>query len=237
MVTTAPSPRREQTWYPHIHHIFALRHTGRTMSTPTTSGQRETIVILDFGSQYSRLIARRIRESNVYCELLPPNTPWERIAALNPRGFVLSGGPASVYEAGAPLAPPRGAGQRPARPRHLLRHAPAGPPAGRLDDRLHTARVRSRRYRCGTREPPLRRPALAPAGLDEPRRLGGRAAARLPGGRAHRHHPRRRDRGGQRADRRAVPPGGGAYPRGCPDPAELRAAISAAATAPGRPRT
>lgn len=76
------------------------------MSTPITSGQRETIVILDFGSQYSRLIARRIRESNVYCELLPPNTPWERIAALNPKGFVLSGGPASVYQTGAPMAPP-----------------------------------------------------------------------------------------------------------------------------------
>jgi len=76
------------------------------MSTPTPNTQRETIVILDFGSQYSRLIARRIRESNVYCELLPPNTPWERIAALNPAGFVLSGGPASVYEAGAPMAPP-----------------------------------------------------------------------------------------------------------------------------------
>ena len=55
------------------------------MSTPATT-QRETIVILDFGSQYSRLIARRIRESNVYCELLPPSTPWERIAALNPKG-------------------------------------------------------------------------------------------------------------------------------------------------------
>jgi GMP synthase (glutamine-hydrolysing) len=66
---------------------------------------RETIVILDFGSQYSRLIARRIRESNVYCELLPPNTSWERIEALNPRGFVLSGGPCSVYDPGAPQAP------------------------------------------------------------------------------------------------------------------------------------
>jgi len=65
----------------------------------------ETIVILDFGSQYSRLIARRIRECNVYCELLPPSTPWDRIAALNPRGFVLSGGPASVYEPGAPQVP------------------------------------------------------------------------------------------------------------------------------------
>ena len=66
---------------------------------------RETIVILDFGSQYSMLIARRIRESHVYCEVLPHDTPWEKIEPLNPKGFVLSGGPASVYTSGAPLAP------------------------------------------------------------------------------------------------------------------------------------
>ncbi len=68
------------------------------------SGQ-ETVVVLDFGSQYSMLIARRIRECRVYCELVPYDTPWEQIAHLNPKGFVLSGGPASVYEQGAPLAP------------------------------------------------------------------------------------------------------------------------------------
>jgi GMP synthase (glutamine-hydrolysing) len=51
------------------------------------------------------LIARRLRELNVYCELLSPDTPWERIAPLNPKGFILSGGPASVYDQGAPLAP------------------------------------------------------------------------------------------------------------------------------------
>jgi GMP synthase (glutamine-hydrolysing) len=67
--------------------------------------KRETIVILDFGSQYSRLIARRIRECHVYCELVPFDAPWEKIAALQPKGFVLSGGPASVYDANAPLAP------------------------------------------------------------------------------------------------------------------------------------
>jgi GMP synthase (glutamine-hydrolysing) len=65
---------------------------------------RETIVILDFGSQYSRLIARRIRECNVYCELVPPGVSWERIQALNPKGFILSGGPCSVYDPGAPQA-------------------------------------------------------------------------------------------------------------------------------------
>ena len=66
----------------------------------------ETIVVIDFGSQYSRLIARRIREFHVYCELVSHDTPWEKIASLNPRAFILSGGPASVYTPGAPLAPP-----------------------------------------------------------------------------------------------------------------------------------
>ncbi len=69
-------------------------------------GERETIVVLDFGSQYSMLIARRVRECQVYCELVPYDTPWEKIAPLNPRGFILSGGPASVYDPGAPLPLP-----------------------------------------------------------------------------------------------------------------------------------
>ena len=68
--------------------------------------ERETIVVLDFGSQYSMLIARRLRECHVYCELVPYDTPWEKIASLNPRGFILSGGPASVYDSGAPLPLP-----------------------------------------------------------------------------------------------------------------------------------
>ena len=67
--------------------------------------EREAIVVIDFGSQYSLLIARRIRECQVYCELVPHDTPWDKIAPLNPKGFILSGGPASAYEPGAPLAP------------------------------------------------------------------------------------------------------------------------------------
>jgi GMP synthase (glutamine-hydrolysing) len=72
---------------------------------PIPAAEREVIVVLDFGSQYSLLIARRIRECNVYSELLPFDTPWEKIAALNPKGIIMSGGPSSVYEPGAPLAP------------------------------------------------------------------------------------------------------------------------------------
>ncbi len=70
-----------------------------------SGAEREAIVVIDFGSQYSLLIARRIRELQVYCELVTHDTPWEKIAHLNPKGFILSGGPASVYETDAPLAP------------------------------------------------------------------------------------------------------------------------------------
>jgi len=67
--------------------------------------EREAIIIIDFGSQYSMLIARRVRECQIYCEIVPYDTPWEKIAPLNPKGFILSGGPTSVNEPDAPLAP------------------------------------------------------------------------------------------------------------------------------------
>ena len=60
------------------------------------------ILVLDFGSQYTQLIARRIRESKVYCEIRPFNFPLEKISALRPEGIILSGGPASVYQENAP---------------------------------------------------------------------------------------------------------------------------------------
>jgi GMP synthase (glutamine-hydrolysing) len=63
----------------------------------------EQIVILDFGSQYTQVIARRIRECNVYSTILHFNTPAAEIAALKPSGIILSGGPSSVYTADAPL--------------------------------------------------------------------------------------------------------------------------------------
>jgi GMP synthase (glutamine-hydrolysing) len=67
--------------------------------------ERETVVILDFGSQYSQLIARRVREAEVYCELIPHSAPAEAVTRLNPVGYILSGGPASVYAPGAPHLP------------------------------------------------------------------------------------------------------------------------------------
>jgi GMP synthase (glutamine-hydrolysing) len=68
-------------------------------------GVKEAVAIIDFGSQYSHLIARRVRECNVYCELFPYDSPLSKIMSIHPRGFILSGGPASVYEKDAPLTP------------------------------------------------------------------------------------------------------------------------------------
>jgi len=91
-------------------YLEIAKEIGGERPVPTeeavSGAEREAIVVIDFGSQYSMLIARRVRQCQVYCELLPYDAPWEKIAPLNPKGFILSGGPASVYEPGAPLAPP-----------------------------------------------------------------------------------------------------------------------------------
>lgn len=65
----------------------------------------DAVAILDFGSQYTQLIARRVREAQVYCELFPWDAPAEEVLALHPKGFILSGGPRSVYEPDAPYLP------------------------------------------------------------------------------------------------------------------------------------
>ena len=67
------------------------------------SGAARSVVILDFGGQYTQLIARRIREARVFSVVLPPNASSEEIRKWNPAGLILSGGPQSVYEKGAPL--------------------------------------------------------------------------------------------------------------------------------------
>jgi GMP synthase (glutamine-hydrolysing) len=71
-----------------------------------SAAQPDTVVVLDFGSQYAQLIARRVRELNVYSELLPFDTPWSEIEARRPTAIILSGGPASVYEDDAPRPDP-----------------------------------------------------------------------------------------------------------------------------------
>jgi GMP synthase (glutamine-hydrolysing) len=65
------------------------------------------ILIIDFGSQYNQLIARRVREQRVYCQIEPPRISLAQIKALSPEGIILSGGPASIYERGSPKVDPR----------------------------------------------------------------------------------------------------------------------------------
>src|SRR5688500_9864430 len=82
--------------YVKLGHRNYLKHLRNPMT------QHESIVVLDYGSQYSQLIVRRVREAGVYSELLRFDVAAEQALALNPRGIILSGGPNSVYAAGAP---------------------------------------------------------------------------------------------------------------------------------------
>lgn len=64
--------------------------------------EKERVIVIDFGGQYNQLVARRVRECNVYCEIYSYKTDIEKIKAMNPKGIILTGGPNSCYEAGAP---------------------------------------------------------------------------------------------------------------------------------------
>ena len=89
--------------------VEAYLETALNAPAPTRSAtdrpdtnEPDTVVVLDFGSQFAQLIARRVRELNVYSELIPHDTPWAEIERRNPKAIILSGGPMSVYDAGAP---------------------------------------------------------------------------------------------------------------------------------------
>ena len=73
---------------------------------PAPSSRHETVLVIDFGSQYTQLIARRIREAHIYCQIVTPAFSLSKIKALRPKALVLSGGPASVYDEGAPSIDP-----------------------------------------------------------------------------------------------------------------------------------
>ena len=83
----------------------APRERNRQDRNPNRDIPHDTIAVLDFGAQYSQLIARRVREAGVYCELFPWNAPPPQVLAVQPQGFILSGGPASVYDSQAPTLP------------------------------------------------------------------------------------------------------------------------------------
>ena len=78
---------------------------GRSSSNPGEPILRtkDVILVLDFGSQYTQLIARRIREHKVFSKIVPYNISPEEVAAMNPKGLIFSGGPLSVYDKDAPL--------------------------------------------------------------------------------------------------------------------------------------
>ena len=81
--------------------------TSQTLTSDSLGAlSRQMLVILDFGSQYSELIARRIRETQVYSEVISYRTTAEQLRQLNPKGIILSGGPSSVYDKGAPKCDP-----------------------------------------------------------------------------------------------------------------------------------
>ena len=141
---------------------------------------RHGIVVLDFGGQYTQLIARRIREQEVFSAILPCTASMEEIRALEPVGLVLSGGPSSVYDADAPVCDAKVLAARRAGARHLLRHAVAHPYARRQSGAGDCARVwpRAARYReAGFKT--IQRVAGQLENLEQPRRSRGGTTGRI----------------------------------------------------------
>lgn len=85
--------------------VMTAAQNARESSTPSVASAHDKILIVDFGSQVTQLIARRVREDGVYCEIVPFNKAEEAFLAMKPKAVILSGGPESVHEAGSPRAP------------------------------------------------------------------------------------------------------------------------------------
>jgi GMP synthase (glutamine-hydrolysing) len=80
--------------------------SGTAAFAHEASAEHRPVLVVDFGAQYAQLIARRVRECRVYSEIVPHDMPAAEVAARNPVGIILSGGPASIYEPGAPAVDP-----------------------------------------------------------------------------------------------------------------------------------
>jgi len=92
---------------PPVAYLLAMTaaQNDRSASTPSVASAHDKILIVDFGSQVTQLIARRVREDGVYCEIVPFNKAEEAFKEMKPKAVILSGGPESVHEAGSPRAP------------------------------------------------------------------------------------------------------------------------------------
>src|SRR5262249_15502954 len=81
--------------------LIRIESAPQVLTRGDGGAQGELVFVLDFGSQTAQLIARRVREASVYCELVPGTTPWSELKARRPVGVILSGGPGSVHREGA----------------------------------------------------------------------------------------------------------------------------------------
>ena len=194
----------------------------------------EKVLVLDFGSQYAQLIARRVRQQHVYCEIVRHDITAERIRELAPKGIILSGGPASVYEPGAPKCDPEifrlglpvlgicyGL--------HLACQALGGQVQGTPTREYGRARCRVTRA-----ERTVRRRARRDRRVDEPRRSGVAGLRRFRAAGRHRHLPGRRGEASAVADLRpAVPSRSDAHAAGREDPRQLPQDACAVARARG----
>src|SRR5688500_13601269 len=88
-----------------MHIDTVIEKAAREIEAPSPARHHDVVAVIDFGSQYTQLIARRVRELGVYCEIVHPDASEGDLRRLRPKAFILSGGPASVYDPGAPLLP------------------------------------------------------------------------------------------------------------------------------------